>query len=432
MARAFPYQKVAPARELLIWFAVATALGVLNWGLSFGGMDGSAWAYTKLLLLQLAWSYFVFAHILALVVGFRMFLMRQVGTWPALGQHAAGIGAAFVGFVIGMFNLTWLVPLLGPVFLPELSFSFSFPGTDPWQTFGMFIGITFVGVAAVSYYTMRLNLKASYAIHLERERLRGELETAREMQLQVMPSEDPVMRGMDVAGVCLPAAEVGGDYFDYMWLDDNERLLCITWLDDNERLLCITMADVSGKGLKAAMAAVMVSGMLHVTTPTSGSPAEVLTLINNPLRHKIDARMFVAMQLAVVDTERRTVTLANAGQMPPLLLRDGAVCPLTTDGPRFPLGATEDVAYVARTIRLQTGDTLLLYTDGVNEAMNAERELFGDERLRALLQRTAGQPAAAVATALQEAVRRFTGNQPQHDDVTMVVVRVTDQDTSST
>ena len=414
MARAFPYQKVAPARELLIWFAVATALGVLNWGLSLPAMDGSAWTYSKLLLLQLAFSYFVFAHILALVVGFRVFLMRQVGTWPALGQHAAGIAAAFVGFVIGMFNLTWLVPLLGKVFFPGESFSFSFPGTDPWQTFGMFIGITFVGVSAVSYYTMRLNLKASYDIHMERERLRGELETAREMQLQVMPSADPVMRGMDVAGVCLPATEVGGDYFDYMWLDDDERRLCIT------------MADVSGKGLKAAMAAVMVSGMLHVTTPTAGNPAEVLSLINNPLRHKVDARMFVAMQLAVMDTKRRTVTLANAGQMPPLLLRDGAVCPLTTDGPRFPLGATENVAYEARTVDLQAGDTLLLYTDGVNEAMNADRELFGDERLEALLQRTAGQPAAAVVTAIREAVRSFAGDQSQHDDVTMVVVRVKD------
>ena len=412
MARAFPYQKVAPARELLIWLGVATALGVLNWGLSLPEMGGDTWRRSKLLALQLGYSYFVFTHILVLVMGFRGFVLRQVGTWPAIGQHAAGIGFAFVGFVAGMFNLNWFVPLLGTFFLPGESFSFTFPGTDPWQTFGMFIGITLIGVFAVSYYTMRLNLEASYGIHVERERLRGELETAREMQLQVMPSADPVMRGMDVAGVCLPAAEVGGDYFDYMWLDDNERLLCIT------------MADVSGKGLKAAMAAVMVSGMLHVTTPNAKNPAEVLTLINNPLRHKIDARMFVAMQLAVVDTERRTVTLANAGQMPPLLLREGAVCPLTTDGPRFPLGATGDVTYEPRTISLQPGDTLLLYTDGVNEAMNADRELFGEERLRDLLQHTAGQPAAAIVEAIREAVRRFTGAQPQHDDVTLVVIRV--------
>ncbi len=414
MARAFPYQKVAPARELLIWFAVATALGVLNWGLSLPTMDGRAWTYSKLLVLQLTFSYFVFTHILVLVVGFRTFLMRQVGAWPKFGRDAAGIGFAFVGFVIGMFNLNWFVPLLGAFFFPGESFTFTFPGADPWRTFGMFIGITLIGVFAVSYYTMRLNLRASYGIHVERERLRAELETAREMQLQVMPSADPLMRGMDVAGVCLPAAEVGGDYFDYMWLDDNERLLCIT------------MADVSGKGLKAAMAAVMVSGMLHVTTPNAKSPADVLTRINNPLRHKIDARMFVAMQLAVIDTKRRTVTLANAGQMPPLLLRDGAVCPLTTGGPRFPLGATDDVRYEPRTIRLQTDDTLLLYTDGVNEAMNADRELFGDDRLRDVLQHTAGQSAAAIVEAIREAVRTFTGDQPQHDDVTLVVVRVTD------
>ena len=138
---------------------------------------------------------------------------------------------------------------------------------------------------------MRLNLKEGYRIQLEREWLQSELQTAREMQLGIMPSEAPDCPGFDIAGICLPAAEVGGDFFDYVRPDGEE----------NDAEIALAVADVSGKGMKAAMTAVMVSGMLNTEAIHRKNPAEVLIRINRPLYRKSDRRMFAAMLYGILD-----------------------------------------------------------------------------------------------------------------------------------
>ena len=281
---------------------------------------------------------------------------------------------------------------------------------------GIFVAIGIIGIFAVSYYTMRLNLKASYRIHLERERLRGELETAREMQMGIMPSKAPNISGVDIAGICLPATEVGGDYFDYFLKNGS----------DHE--LGFTVADVSGKGMKAAMTAVMVSGMLHAEAARGLKADEMLTRINVPLFQKSDRRMFTALLFGILNMKKMHFTFTNAGQLPPLLLRDGTITELKAEGPRLPVGISSKVNYTSESILLKPGDRLLIYTDGINEAMNQDREQFGDPRLHDAFSETEEIQSTEEAIAhIQSKVNEFAGSEPQHDDLTMVYIQISEK-----
>lgn len=412
MANPYPRKEAPVYKEILIWLLIATTLALANWLiLNPGGIDGTG-IQIRGLILHLLFSYFVFTHILILVAVYRATLYRRLAEARIFLQNAAGLLFAFVGFGAGMFNLQWFGGFVFLWLFPGHHFQFSVIETlDYWLI--VFVAITFIGIFAISYYTMRLNLKESYRIHLERERLRGELETARVMQMELMPSQAPSMTGLDVAGVCDPAREVGGDFYDYFRPDETPDRLAIA------------VADVSGKGMKAAMTAVMTSGMLHAAVAGGQAPDRLLRLINPPLYQKSDRRMFTTMLFGVIDTRNRNFEFVNAGQMPPMLLRDGEVVTLAADGPRLPLGLTNEVPYSSTTATLRSGDRILLYTDGVNESMNPDRELFGTERLEEAFATTTNIPGSSEALAhIRSRIDRFTdGNEP-HDDITMVMVTV--------
>ncbi len=247
----------------------------------------------------------------------------------------------------------------------------------------------------------------------ERTRLQTELSAAHDMQMGLMPASDPVVQGFDISGLCRPADEVGGDYFDYVWLNDEKTKLGIA------------VADVSGKAMKAAITAVMTSGMVYREVGTNETPKSILRKINRPIFLKTDRRIFTAMSFAVIDVKSKTMTFSNAGQMQPLLKRNGAVESLKVDGSHLPLGMAEDVDYNETSIQLQTEDTLVFYTDGIPEAMNGKNEMFGFELLGTIVKESAGSLSAKqLATSIVEKVAKFSGSTKQHDDMTVVVVRV--------
>ncbi len=333
------FQKETPiGKELLIWFIIATGLALVNWYLNYRPVPEVTASGFRFLVLQLAYSYFVFTHILILIVVFRLILWDRVKSANRFIQEGSGLLFAFIGFIIGLYNLEWFASFMHGQMFPGQTLDFQWSESFLYWL-GSFVVIAVIGIFAVSHYAMRLNLKESYRIHLERERLKSELDMAREMQMGIMPSRAPDLQGCDVAGICLPATEVGGDYFDYIRVDEKDDLLAIA------------VADVSGKAMKAAMMAVMVSGMLHTEVSNQSDPAGVLTRINGPLFRKSDPRMFAAMLFGILDPHKAQFSYTNAGQMPPLLLRDEKVTALKAQGPRLPLGATTGVDYIRETIQ---------------------------------------------------------------------------------
>lgn len=248
----------------------------------------------------------------------------------------------------------------------------------------------------------------------EKESLQTELRLAHDVQTGLMPKEHPDVNGFDIAGFSLPAKEVGGDHFDYAHLHDSPSKFAV----------CVF--DVSGKGMQAAMSAVFTSGAFASEIGQSQCGGTILTRLNRSVYTHSRRGHFVAFLLAVLDSDERSLTFANAGQMKPLLKSGESVQQLDSAGVHFPLGMTADSQYEERTVYLQQGDVVLLYTDGISEAMNARHEEFGVQRLIGLLQKTdtRGIRAADIVNTINEDVRLHAGAVPQHDDMTMVVVKV--------
>ncbi len=247
----------------------------------------------------------------------------------------------------------------------------------------------------------------------EQDRIRYELETARKMQISLMPTHDPTVQGFDISGCCIPAQDVGGDLFDYIWSDKNGCKLCIT------------VVDVSGKGMDAALTAVYTSGALISESQHEEDVVKVVGNLNTAIYSRQNRSRFVSILMVALDVSSRSVRCVNAGQSRPLLLRDNRISVLQTPGARFPLGVMESPVYQASDIQLKSGDSLLLYTDGVTEAMNNNEEMFGDERLKSLFQSLAPKHTRSVdiVNALKEGIINFAGAARQHDDLTIVVVR---------
>lgn len=260
-----------------------------------------------------------------------------------------------------------------------------------------------------------VNLLA-WLVSLEREgkeTLQTELRLAHEVQVSLMPEKQPELAGFDIAGMSVPAQEVGGDLFDFASSDRMEGL-------------CISVVDVSGKGMQAAMAAVFTSGALASELRKSTSPAAILTDLNHAVFHHSRRGHFVAFLSGCLKPYGGVFTFANAGQTKPLLLRGTTARWLDGQGPHFPLGMQAGTVYVDCGVELQQGDILFLLTDGFTEAMNEARESFGTERVERTVtgEGIASLSAADIVKRLTDDVQLFAGTTPQHDDMTLVVIKV--------
>jgi serine phosphatase RsbU (regulator of sigma subunit) len=255
----------------------------------------------------------------------------------------------------------------------------------------------------------------SWVISLERtekETLQTELRLAHDVQVALMPREHPTVPGLDIAGTSIPAKEVGGDNFDYFAPGGNR--------------VGISVVDVSGKGMQAAMAAVFTSGAFASEVTKADAPAAILSSINKTVYARSRRGQFVAFLLAVIDPDTKSLVFANAGQTKPLLRSGTSVRWLDGAGVHFPLGMQPECSYDQQTVTLQSGDVLFLLTDGFTEAMNPAQEMFGSERIEQALARPGLEALGApeLVEYVASTVREYAAGAPQHDDMTMVVVKI--------
>lgn len=247
----------------------------------------------------------------------------------------------------------------------------------------------------------------------EETRMRGELSDAREIQLSMLPRAAPALDWLDSSGLSIPASEVGGDYYEYFELDADRLVLVI--------------GDVAGHGVASGLVLSGVRSGLHLLRDELARPVEVLGRLNRMVRETAPTRMFVTLQVALIERRRASLTLANAGHPPLLLLSGGDDEPRRVGTSGLPLGTRLDPDYQVERHELGRGDTLVLYTDGVLEARNLSGVGFGEDRLSEEARKVPREASARqVRDAIVSGVTRFKGDAVQVDDLTLVVIKLGD------
>ena len=238
-------------------------------------------------------------------------------------------------------------------------------------------------------------------------KLQQELTESQEIQEALLPKELPSIEGFEIAVAWKPARAVGGDYFDVLKFSDRHTAFCI--------------ADVAGKGMPAALLMSNVQAVLKSFASDVVAPGDLCARVNSVMCDNMVAHRFITCFYALLDTQNKKLLYTNAGHCPPMLVRDSTCVRMKEGGPV--LGIFPDRRYLQEEIELRTGDSLVLFTDGVTEARNAAGKEFGEDRLRELL--TAGQKVSAneLRDRIMAAVGEFSGGQ-MHDDATLMVLTV--------
>jgi phosphoserine phosphatase RsbU/P len=249
----------------------------------------------------------------------------------------------------------------------------------------------------------------------EKKRLDHDLEIARDIQRILLPDKAPDIPGFEISGVNVPARHVSGDYFDYIKVDEEH--------------LGVAIADVSGKGVPASLIMAICRSVLRSQAAQNPSPSGVLRKVNRQLYPDIKEDMFISMAYLILDHVRGSVTLARAGHDAPLLYKRStqAVTPLKPPGMVLGIdsGSVFDRITGDFNVPLERDDCIVLYTDGVNEALDSDGMEFGMDRMIQSVRASAVHGAAAIVTRVIEDVRNFAGSQPQHDDITLIAIRKT-------
>jgi len=249
---------------------------------------------------------------------------------------------------------------------------------------------------------------------LEKQRLEQELSLAYQIQKGFWPKERPSYPGIGVAAMNLPAMHVGGDYYDFIHMDDD--------------LCAFLIGDVSGKGVSAALLMANLRAVLRARLESNQSVEETIALVNNTLVKDTPSNRFVSLFYGVLDVVKRDFVYVNAGHNPPLLYdrTTGEIKNLVAGGGPI-LGFKENLKFEAAQEQLRPGQVLILFTDGVIEAQNPSKEFFGEERLRTAIAKHANEDAQLLMKRIYQAVRDFTQDEPQFDDLTMVIVEIEGQ-----
>src|SRR5215210_2867876 len=249
----------------------------------------------------------------------------------------------------------------------------------------------------------------------EKKRLDHDLQIAREIQRILLPSEAPAVEGFEISGINIPASQVSGDYFDYITVDPEH--------------LGVAIADVSGKGVPASLIMAICRSVLRSQAPENISPSEVLKKVNRQLYPDIKEDMFISMAYLILDHARATVTLSRAGHDAPLIYRRETQQVTALKPPGLVLGIDSGSVFDRITndfaVPLERDDCLILYTDGVTEALDASGEEFGLDRTMHSVRASAREGAPAILKRLIDDLRNFVGSTPQNDDITLITIRKT-------
>ena len=276
-----------------------------------------------------------------------------------------------------------------------------------------------MGELAESFNSMTASIEDLLRQAAEKKRLEEELRIAHEIQMSLLPQGPLRMPGLSVTALCVPAREVGGDYYDFLPLDAHR--------------VGVLIADVSGKGTSAALYMAELKGLILSLSRIHTSPRDLLITANRIIAEHLDARSFITMTYAVVDMRAATITYARAGHTPliylpgeppghqkvRILTPDGMVLGLKLDN-----GEMFERLLEEQTIPLRAGDLYLFFTDGISEAMNVGDDCLGEQRLATLVEEHAHLPADALRERVLREIAAFVGEAPQHDDMTMILLKV--------
>jgi len=328
--------------------------------------------------------------------------------------------AALVAMQLWLFRLTsqkrdggyWPTVFIGFIILFCFAFLYVSLAIASFHVRGRFLNLTLplVGMLLawifVTYYCYGDELA-------EKRRLEHELKLARDVQISLLPKDAPEIEGLELAGVTLPAREVGGDYFDYLQFEQEASKVGIA------------MADVSGKGMKAAMVAVMSNCLLASMIQNSTNLGEMLNQMNQILLNRTEKQMFTALCIATIDSKTLQMKYSNAGQCYPILKRHDQLRELSHGEGQMPLGIMKISSYQENTFQLEPEDVVVFYTDGAIEAMNHAEEIYQEERFKQSLLNSTGTAADYLDKILED-IDSFVAGAPQYDDLTLVVVKVQD------
>lgn len=278
-----------------------------------------------------------------------------------------------------------------------------------------------LGELAQSFNQMTGSIEGLLQTAAEKKRMDEELRIARQIQMSLLPRGPLDAPGLAITALCVPAREVGGDYYDFFHLPDDR--------------LGVLIADVAGKGTSAALYMAELKGLVLGLSQTQMSPRDMLIEVNRIISDNLDSRSFITMSYGVIDRRAGTMTYCRAGHTP-LIFLPGPASPLAgvaqvlipsgmVVGLRIP-GAAEKFANLLEehTIDLAVGDVVVFYTDGISEAMNADSDLFGDSRLSDIIEEHGHLSSGELRERILREIEAFVGGADQHDDMTMILLKV--------
>ncbi len=262
---------------------------------------------------------------------------------------------------------------------------------------------TLASVAAIRVENARL-----VEARLERERLERELALASEIQQRFQPTAPPHINGYELQGISFPCYEIGGDYYDFIEREDGR--------------LVIALGDVSGKGTAAALLMSSLHAAIHAQSASHDSLVATISAVNRYLADNIPANRFVTLFYAELDPESGSLAFLNAGHNPPLIVHNaGTVEQLSSGG--LPLGIKRDAEYREGRTQMQPGDVLVIYSDGVTEAVSPTGEEFGPTRLYEVVSRNVEASAAGIRDRIESSLTKFAQGTSAADDITLVIVK---------
>jgi sigma-B regulation protein RsbU (phosphoserine phosphatase) len=247
----------------------------------------------------------------------------------------------------------------------------------------------------------------------EKERIAQELKIARDIQMKLLPQTTPKIEGFDVYSISEPAKEVGGDFFDYLSINDNCIGLCV--------------GDVSGKGVPAALYMAVTDSILQAQSIAEENPAKVLNSTNQILCRKVAKYRSVVMAYIVLEPAKKIARISNCGLVSPILYskdensKEATCSYIKVSG--MPMGISKKGSYDQKEITIKKGDIILICSDGIVEAKNNADEMFGASRLEKSLMESAELSANQIVNKIIKDVNKFVGDAPQYDDITLMVLK---------
>lgn len=255
---------------------------------------------------------------------------------------------------------------------------------------------------------------------VERELMDHEMQIASDIQANFLPDRLPQLPGFEISAYYKPCKNIGGDYYDFVELDKNK--------------VGIIIADVSGHGIPAALVMVATHAIAHVKAPEVVRPAHLMKVLNDFLVEQVPKGMFVTAEYGIIDLTTRSITLTSCGHNPAVLWRNktGTCHYINPNG--LALGITKGAVFEKTlkeaTVTLNMGDKVILYTDGIVEAMDENQDMYGMKRMLARIRETANKSCSETIAAVIDDVKTFSKNEIQADDISMVAIRCTSDETT--